>query len=133
MLLIEEVVNHDEGNASHVFTNMILDSVFYSFNVSSVMINGVAGMTAADQQRIKDSVLKKTSAFPERVDTTLLHDFDLIYIDISDWQLSGNTLTFWENLGIGDMDPAFIGRNCADPNPYPTNSYWDWAMEARSD
>jgi len=124
MVFIEEAVNHDEGNAAHVFTDMVIDSVAYSFTVSVIQINGVPGLPAAEQQRIKDSVLEKTRAWPARTDTTLLNDFDLIFTDISDWQLNGNTLTFWGNSGIGSMDPAFVNADCQDPKPYNTNDYW---------
>jgi len=57
MTFIEEVVNHDEGNAAHPFTDIILDSIAYSFTITAITVNGVAGITAADQERIKDSVL----------------------------------------------------------------------------
>ena len=129
MVFIEEVVNHDEGNAAHVFTDMVIDSVAYSFTVSVIQINGVPGLPAAEQQRIKDSVLEKTRAWPARTDTTLLNDFDLIFTDISDWQLNGNTLTFWGNSGIGSMDPAFIDFDCQAPQTY-NNEQWDWKTEA---
>jgi len=124
MIFIEEVVNHDEGNAAHSFTDMILDSTSYTFTITAVSVNGVAGITAADQERIKDSVLAHTRDYPSRIDTTILNDHDLVFIDISAWQLNGTTLSFWGTIGIGDMDPAFSGADCSDPKPYTSNDYW---------
>ncbi len=124
MTFIEEVVNHDVGNAAHQFTDIILDSIAYSFTVTPITVNGVTGITAADQERIKDTVLARTLEYPSRIDTTVLNDHDLIFIDISAWQLNGTTLSFRGTTGVGDMDPAFSGADCSDPKPYTSNDYW---------
>ncbi len=128
MVFIEEVVNHDEGNASHVYTDMIIDSVAYSFSVTPITVNGVSGLSAAEQQRIKDSVLVRTRNYPSRVDTTLLNDPDLVFVDISGWELNGNTLSFWGNSGIGDLDPNYLGADCQAPKPYTSNDYWNFDL-----
>ncbi len=127
MVFIEEVVNHDEGNASHVFTDMIIDSMAYSLTVNVITVNGVPGLSASEQQRIKDSVLRKTRAYPLRIDTSRLNDHDLIFTDISGWTLSGNTLSFWGNSGIGDLNEDYLNDpDCNLPLPYQESDNWRW-------
>ncbi len=44
MVFVEEAVNHDQGNATHVFTDMIIDSVSYNLSVNPIIVKGVSGL-----------------------------------------------------------------------------------------